>query len=89
MQLEDLQPRCAVRGVHPDGLVTVVSVQWFRSEALELTSLPHASPFSASTGGGGAAGIGINVLPWVSRLSDLRLRETGLPQNLWAELRFS
>ena len=37
MQLEDLQPRCAVRGVHPDGLVTVVSVQWFGSEALELT----------------------------------------------------
>ena len=35
--LEDLQPRCAVRGVHPDGLVTVVSVQWFGSEALELT----------------------------------------------------
>ena len=37
MTLEDLQPRCAVRGVHPDGVVTVVSVQWFGSEALELT----------------------------------------------------
>ena len=37
MRLEDLQPRCAVRGVHPDGVVTVVSVQWFGSEALELT----------------------------------------------------
>ena len=37
MRLEDLQPRCAVRGVHPDGLVTVVSVQWFGSEAVELT----------------------------------------------------
>ena len=37
MQLEDLRPRCAVRGVHPDGVVTVVSVQWFGSEALELT----------------------------------------------------
>ena len=37
MQLEDLQPRYAVRGVHPNGLVTVVSVQWFGSEALELT----------------------------------------------------
>ena len=37
MQLEDLQPRCAVRGVHLDGVVTVVSVQWFGSEALELT----------------------------------------------------
>ena len=37
MRFEDLQPRCAVRGVHPDGLVTVVSVQWFGPEALELT----------------------------------------------------
>ena len=37
MQLEDLRPRCAVRGVHPDGVVTVVSVQWFGSEAVELT----------------------------------------------------
>ena len=37
MTLEDLQPRCAVRGVHPEGVVTVVSVQWFGSEALELT----------------------------------------------------
>ena len=37
MQLEDLRPRCfAVRGVHPDGVVTV-SVQWFGSEAVELT----------------------------------------------------
>ena len=37
MRLEDLRPRCAVRGVHPDGVVTVVSVQWFGSEAVELT----------------------------------------------------
>ena len=37
MRLEDLQPRAAVRGVSPDGLVTVVSVQWFGSEAVELT----------------------------------------------------
>ncbi len=37
MRLEDLQQRCAVRGVHPDGVVTVVSVQWFGSDALELT----------------------------------------------------
>jgi superfamily II DNA or RNA helicase len=35
--LEDLQPNAAVRGVLPDNLVTVVSVQWFGSEALELT----------------------------------------------------
>ena len=37
MHLEDLQPRSSVRGVHPEELVTVVSVQWFGSEALELT----------------------------------------------------
>jgi SNF2 family DNA or RNA helicase len=37
MRLEDLQPNAAVRGILPDGLVTVVSVQWFGSEALELT----------------------------------------------------
>jgi SNF2 family DNA or RNA helicase len=35
--LEDLQPNAAVRGVLPDSLVTVVNVQWFGSEALELT----------------------------------------------------
>jgi SNF2 family DNA or RNA helicase len=37
MKLEDLRPSAAVRGVLPDSLVSVVSVQWFGSEALELT----------------------------------------------------
>lgn len=37
MKLEDLQPNAAVRGLLPDALVTVVSVHWFGSEALELT----------------------------------------------------
>jgi len=37
MRLEDLQPNAAVRGILPDSIVTVVSVQWFGSEALELT----------------------------------------------------
>ncbi|MEJ7811329.1 MAG: helicase-related protein [Gemmatimonadaceae bacterium] len=37
MKLEDLQPHAAVRGIAPDSLVTVVAVQWFGSEALELT----------------------------------------------------
>ena len=36
-KLEDLQPNAAVRGLLPDCLVTVVSVQWFGTEALELT----------------------------------------------------
>ena len=37
VQLENLQANAAVRGILSDGLVTVVSVQWFGSEALELT----------------------------------------------------
>jgi superfamily II DNA or RNA helicase len=36
-RLEDLRPNAAVRGILPDQVVTVVSVQWFGSEALELT----------------------------------------------------
>src|SRR5437773_11854662 len=36
-KLEDLKPNASVRGILPNGLVTVVSVQWFGSEALELT----------------------------------------------------
>jgi len=37
LKLEQLQNNAAVRGVLPDALVTVVNVQWFGSEALELT----------------------------------------------------
>jgi len=37
IRLEDLQVNAAVRGIFPDCLVTVVSVQWFGSEAVELT----------------------------------------------------
>src|ERR1700758_530139 len=36
-RLEDLRPTAVVRGILPDGLVMVISVQWFGSEALELT----------------------------------------------------
>src|SRR5712664_1331597 len=36
-KLEELQPNTAVRGILPDCAVSVVSVQWFGSEALELT----------------------------------------------------
>ena len=35
IRLEDVQPNAAVRDILPDCLVTVVSVQWFGSEALE------------------------------------------------------
>ncbi|MBC2711117.1 MAG: DUF3883 domain-containing protein [Desulfosarcina sp.] len=34
---EDLKPNASVKGILPDCLVTVVNVQWFGSEALELT----------------------------------------------------
>lgn len=37
IQLDDLRPNAVVRGLLPDSLVTVVSVQWFGSEAVELT----------------------------------------------------
>jgi SNF2 family DNA or RNA helicase len=37
MKLEDLQPQGSIRGIVPDALVTVVSVQWYGSEAVELT----------------------------------------------------
>ena len=37
MTLEDLQANSSVRGVLPDSYVTVVSVQWYGTEALELT----------------------------------------------------
>ena len=43
IKLERLQLMAAVRGVIPDALVVVVSVQWFGSEALEL-------PYKTSTG---------------------------------------
>jgi hypothetical protein len=36
-KLEQMLPNAAVRGILPDCVVTVVSVQWFGSEALELT----------------------------------------------------
>src|SRR3954470_11497890 len=36
-RLEDLQPQTALHGILPDCLVTVVTVQWFGSDALELT----------------------------------------------------
>ncbi|GMV60073.1 MAG: hypothetical protein AMXMBFR72_31660 [Betaproteobacteria bacterium] len=36
-KLEELKPNAALRGILPDTLVKVVSVQWYGSEALELT----------------------------------------------------
>ena len=36
MKLEDLQPDATVRGILPDALVTVVSVEWYGADALTL-----------------------------------------------------
>jgi hypothetical protein len=36
-KLEDLRPNASVQGILPNCLITVVSTQWFGSEALELT----------------------------------------------------
>lgn len=37
MKLEQLLTNTAIRGIVPDALVSLVSVRWFGSEALELT----------------------------------------------------
>ncbi len=37
MTLEEILPIATIRGILPDALATVVSTQWFGSEALELT----------------------------------------------------
>jgi hypothetical protein len=36
-KLEELQINASVKGILPNSLISVVSVQWFGSEALELT----------------------------------------------------
>ena len=37
MKLEDIRSQAVLRGILADALVSVVSVQWYGSEALELT----------------------------------------------------
>src|SRR3972149_8229000 len=37
LKLEALQPNAAIKCILPDCLVSVINVQWFGSEALELT----------------------------------------------------
>lgn len=37
IRLEDLTPNASIRGIIPGQIATVVSAQWFGSEALELT----------------------------------------------------
>ncbi|MEZ4503014.1 MAG: helicase-related protein [Dehalococcoidia bacterium] len=40
--LEELTQSASIRGITPDGAVTVVNVQWFGSDALELTYKDHS-----------------------------------------------
>jgi hypothetical protein len=37
LHLEDLTPNASIRGIIPDSSVTIVNVQWYGSESLELT----------------------------------------------------
>lgn len=46
MRLENLTPNAVVRGVVPDALVIVVSVQWFGSDAVPLTFKEPNGPVS-------------------------------------------
>ncbi len=64
--LEDLRPSTTVRGIAPSGLVTVVSVQWYGSDALELT-------FKDSSGNVG------NQLLYRSSEPDLEVVDEGRP----------
>ena len=62
--LEDIKPNCTLRGVLPNGVVTVVSVQWFGSGAMELTYKD-------------AAGRVGNELLYRDRKADLEIVEEG------------
>jgi superfamily II DNA or RNA helicase len=64
--LEDLKPGGSIRGVLPNGLVTVVNVQWFGSDAIELTYKD-------------AAGRVGNELLYRDREADLEVVEEGRP----------
>ena len=37
LKLEELQPNVVIRGIQPEGVVAIVNVQWFGTEAVELT----------------------------------------------------
>ena len=66
MQLEDLKIQSVVRGLLPDGLATVVSVQWFGNTAIEIT---YKTP----------AGAVANELLYRSDEARLEIAENGRP----------
>jgi hypothetical protein len=64
--LEDLKPGGSIRGVLPGAVVAVVSVQWFGSNAIELT-------YKDATGKVG------NELLYRDREADLEVVDEGRP----------
>src|SRR5262249_202427 len=71
--LEELQPNTVVRGILPDCLVSVVAVQWFGSEALELT-------YKDPAGRGGKRTSGSSGVGWATPTGSLRRCP---PSRLW------
>ncbi|MFG1363450.1 helicase-related protein [Xanthobacter versatilis] len=70
--LEDLKPGGSIRGVLPNGVVMVVNVQWFGSDAIELTYKD-------------AAGKVGNELLYRDREADLEVVEEGRPWSFDGE----
>ncbi|MDI6898120.1 helicase-related protein [Methanocella conradii] len=68
MRLEDLKPGASVRGILPNGLVTVISTHWFGNDALELTYKDASGKVS-------------NQLLYRSDESTLELEKEGIPWN--------
>jgi hypothetical protein len=66
--LEILKPNCVVQGVLPNAVVTVVSVQWFGSGAIELIYKD-------------AVGRDASELLYRDRKPDLEIVEQGRPWN--------
>ncbi len=65
-KLEDLRPNAAVRGILPDSLVTVVSVEWYGSDVVELTYKTNTGKVE-------------NLLLYRDKESDIDVVEQGRP----------
>lgn len=71
-KLEDLVPGAAVRGILPDGPVTVVDAKWFGTEAVELTYKDSAGRLG-------------HELLYRDREAELELAADGLPWSFDAD----
>jgi superfamily II DNA or RNA helicase len=65
-KLEDLRPNAAVRGILPDSLVTVVNVEWYGSDVVELTYKTHTGKVE-------------NLLLYRDKEDDIDVAEQGRP----------